>query len=740
MNTVLQRRRTDIKANNATIRRQMNPYNSHRTRIGVRGGDSGTSAGKHSSRHTNILVALAIFLSILYIYHEGGDVNDRKASLAEEASNKNIKNSVIVGSPTFVEQQPIGEGVTFEETLHHDSAHHSINNNNHNHEPINTAHEHKSIDNPMITKTDSKQSSLSSSNSQEEPKKSSTVEKKLSDNADWRTMIAQIKDTFYIRYGGKEEAMAMLERGIKTAADTETHAVKHTAERIVRAVMKEDNNNNADDQRNKFTMSFGGYSVTVGRGNYFHQSYPFILEKILNPLFDKALNLDLVVRNSAIGGIPSFPYGWCLPNFLGDDSDIISWDYGMNEGNGAEALEAYLRQGVRNLSKRPMMIILDNKKQRVDLLKAYYKNGVLPDSIAVGRGEVVKKTLLEKPENERPVGLQHWDEWGAPKGSPGQSKWHPKLMEHELIGWMIAMHFIDAIEVSLTMLESVSKDGSIDLGIKDTDHEQLVLLPEPVTGIPKGIPEAAVGHILYGTKLTDGSENEPSLWHMDPVSCRTNFLPNIDGHMSEIIVSGTTSDIGDDLMDKTDEHYQSGWVIDVGKVERETKRKVQKVDNGKGLGYIDMKLALYGIPGSGTLKFSLPHEGPIHDHKHDHEADINAPHWFDTLVFCEVNEKRGPKECQTEEDLTFIVGGIKSPSVTKITSAASYLKKEICVNVEIPKDAMVTKVDRIDEGDAGSVVADHNSVTLTVDVTVTGQHVNRIDGACSISHVVWQSH
>ena len=49
----------------------------------------------------------------------------------------------------------------------------------------------------------------------------------------------------------------------------------------------------------------------------------------------------------------------------------------MNEGNGAEAFEVYLRQGISNLAKRPMMIMLDTKKSRVDLLKAYYKNGVL---------------------------------------------------------------------------------------------------------------------------------------------------------------------------------------------------------------------------------------------------------------------------------------------------------------------------------------------------------------------------
>ena len=68
--------------------------------------------------------------------------------------------------------------------------------------------------------------------------------------------------------------------------------------------------------------------------------------------------------------------------------------------------------------------------------------------------------------------------------------------------------------------------------------------------------------------------------------------------------------------------------------------------------------------------------------------------------------------------------------MTKITSAASYLKKAICVNVKIPDDAVVQE----------NEINGTSKVKLSVDVTVTGKHVNRKDGACSISHVVWQSH
>jgi hypothetical protein len=126
-----------------------------------------------------------------------------------------------------------------------------------------------------------------------------------------RDKIRQIRQEFYDRYGGQTEAMSMLKRGIIPASsmdETSTNrAMRHTAERILLA---------AQNVEKRFVMSFGGYSVTVGRGNYYHQSYPFVMEKVLQPLF-KDMDLELIVRNSAIGGIPSFPYGWCLPNFFG---------------------------------------------------------------------------------------------------------------------------------------------------------------------------------------------------------------------------------------------------------------------------------------------------------------------------------------------------------------------------------------------------------------------------------------
>mmetsp|Transcript_5427 Transcript_5427/g.9064 ORF Transcript_5427/g.9064 Transcript_5427/m.9064 type:complete len:654 (-) Transcript_5427:37-1998(-) len=537
--------------------------------------------------------------------------------------------------------------------------------------------------------------------------------------ANARDQITKVREEFYTRYGGKPEALDMLKRGLRTfeneKAEKDMGSVRSTADRYLRSILRFEENQSSSlsaFQHAEFVMAFGGYSVTVGRGNHFEQSYPFIMEKILAPILAlPPLGVKLVVRNSAIGGIPSFPYGWCLPNFLGEDADAVSWDYGMNEGNGAAGLESYVRQALMMPKSPPMFILLDMKRPRLELLQKYVNMGFLPDPVALGGRDAVNKKLLQLPETDKPPGLQKWDEWGAPKGSPGQSPWHPKKMEHELMGWMMAMHMIDAVEVALNVME------------KDPNWREKVLQQNPSLGgeLPAPVIDVATSgaaSILHGAPSTDDS----SKWHMNHVSCRTSFLPNMFGNFDSIIESGVTKDEEDMLQSRDDSLFNGGWVMDVGKVERETKVKVQKYG---GLGYIDMKTALYGIPSSGTLKLWLPYElsatNPVQS-----SGDLLAGIYFNSVVFCEVNEKRGNKECNMLSDLAFEVGGaaVAKAGVTQIKGVASYLKKDICIRLDIPKDAKLS--------------TKGNDFGLPVDIKVSRSDVSRENGACSISHVIWE--
>ena len=78
-----------------------------------------------------------------------------------------------------------------------------------------------------------------------------------------------------------------------------------------------------------------------------------------------------MVRDAAIGGMTSsFPYGWCLKNFLGWDVDAYSWDVGMqgkgrrtrsrgNKGSGQEGFEAFLRNGMM-MERKPMLMVRED--------------------------------------------------------------------------------------------------------------------------------------------------------------------------------------------------------------------------------------------------------------------------------------------------------------------------------------------------------------------------------------------
>ena len=534
-----------------------------------------------------------------------------------------------------------------------------------------------------------------------------------------RDKISQIRNEFYTRYGGEDIAMTMLTKGLRTFENKNTKnndtSVRATANRFLSAIVRHEASvpSQQQNQQAKFVMAFAGYSVTVGRGNHLEQSYPFILQNILAPILQiPPFNTKLIVRNSAIGGIPSFPYGWCLSNFLGNDADLVSWDYGMNEGNGALGLESYVRQSLLLPKSPPLFVLLDMKsKKRLDILQQYVNLGVMPDPIALGNKDAVDKKLLSLPENERPIGLQKWDEWGAPKGAPGQSPWHPKKMEHELMGWMLSMYMLDALDDALNVMESDSNwRNSIFAKIEQHTAEEVVL-PPPITDASK----TGAASMLHGT----ASQINNKEWHMDHISCRTSFLPNVSGELNSIILSGVAKDDEDMLQSRDDSLFNGGWVMDVGKLERDTKLKVLKYG---GLGYVDMKTALYGIPSSGTLKLRLPYEG---FKTISHPAiNIHASEYFNAVVFCEVNEKRSDDECKMISDLNFRLGdaSVAKSNVSQVKDVASYLKKDICIRVEIPKDA---KLDA--------------ELGLVVEVTVSGSGVSRENGACSISHVIWES-
>jgi hypothetical protein len=535
-------------------------------------------------------------------------------------------------------------------------------------------------------------------------------------------LLAQFRSDFVEKYG--PDSMDWYKKGAHPFGSMDV-----TAQRFLSAASPEGTKT--------FVMAFAGYSVTVGRGNYFHESFPFVLETLLKPLLKELLSIDLEIRNAAIGGIPSFPYAFCTPHFLGDDADVISWDYSMNEGNGAAVMESYLRLSQKALNeKQPMMIVLDKNPQRRKLLQDYADLGILHDGIMLSRaGEVIPKKVLEMEDGvNKPLGLHKWDDFGAPQGCPGKSSWHPKKAEHEFLGYLLAMHFVDTLERALEMSHGWEAKDSF---LAATDR---LLLPKPLMTPPENNPDA-VTQLLYGHLEEDGSGN----YELHDLSCRTSFLPAQDHEkvLPSVVVNGLaqSEEFKDIMLERPDSLYQSGWVLDVSKIERDTKKKVEKCG---GLGYIDMKIALYGIPESGVLRMWLPYEG-TKDHGAGDE-DTSAHNYFDDLILCEANEKREDAACRLDRDLQITTGG-QAVTGQMVNGAGVYLKRQTCLHVEIPEGAQVTALsdlktssgEELSSEDRARLSSDANAIGLVVDLTASSA-VTRANGACCVSHIVWEQH
>uniref|UniRef100_A0A7S1BW83 Uncharacterized protein n=1 Tax=Corethron hystrix TaxID=216773 RepID=A0A7S1BW83_9STRA len=529
----------------------------------------------------------------------------------------------------------------------------------------------------------------------------------------------------------EEEEMAeddrALARGLREAGITGiTSDLLHTSKRILAA--------RQDDR--PFVMAFAGYSTTVGRGNYFNQSYPFVAERILREpmlelLGDGTNSGKFIVRNAGIGGIPSFPYGWCLENFLGSDADVVSWEFTLNEAGGIPGgLEAYVRH-VSSMPNVPKLIVKDSPKARgrLEVLRKYSKKNVLRDAVAV-YSDLAAEDFVSMKKEERPPGFKNWEEFGAPPGSPGQVKWHPTHQEHALYGWMIAMHILTSMELAAKL---------INLGLdKRTFTFKSPLLPRPLFP-PHNTDEKPIS-VLVGDPI-DGPLQEPtSPWLLNRVSCRTSFEPHLkdEGTLKDIVVSGLAPEKVDILLPKGMMTYGKGWVWDIGDSERKAKNRLTVHDGG--LGFIDSKTALYGLPISGMLNLWLPWEGTTGGWQATHHTPSvgdRASKWFKSFVICEVNEKRTAKECKMDTDVDYFVGGASAASkVEKIVApGVQYLTKDICVQVDVHSTSTLSS--RPDDGSGSSSITGSGNVGLSVDVKVTG-FLTLKDGACSISHVVWE--
>ena len=327
----------------------------------------------------------------------------------------------------------------------------------------------------------------------------------------------------------------------------------------------------------------------------------------------------------------------------------------------------------------------------------------LPDPLVLHTDPAVER-FLAMPESFRPLGFRDWRVFGAPKGAPGQAAHHPAKKEHEVLAWVLGMHFLSALEL---VAWSDDNDGNELL----CDEEE-TSLRRAVDGLPPP----------FSTNETDvsalfGYEDDRShSWKMIKLECRTTFEPVLSGRLSEVVVSGMAPahhQQGYYILPKGMSDYHPGWVLDWSESERTAKRKLERYEGG--LGFLDSKPAYFGIYRSRTLRMELPLVRGRSGEK--------ASGLLESVLVCQVNEKkRHPDACQADSQMQYIVGGAIATEVRLLDSAGTlYLGHKLCVRVSIPADGVL-------EGDR----------LVSLEVSVNDTHIAHIETACSVSHVVWE--
>ena len=235
---------------------------------------------------------------------------------------------------------------------------------------------------------------------------------------------------------------------------------------------------------------------------------------------------------------------------------------------------------------------------------------------------------------------------------------------------------------------------------------------------------------------------------MNPIHCRTTFQPLITGDLSELVVRGTTAEDLDVSLPKSQMYYNRGWTFDLSDEERQMKRKLSLYENE--LGFVDSKEAYYGIFESPAMQVLVPYlalpDGVINDETPGPMVGQPASDWFESIVVCQVHEKRDdPTACNMGSDVGFVVGGTNvTTSKTMKDTGTLYLGKPVCIKIAIPSTATLTSHNTLlatsysNPEERQRLLDDMDHVGVLLTIQVTNPHIARINQACSVSHLVWE--
>ena len=233
----------------------------------------------------------------------------------------------------------------------------------------------------------------------------------------------------------------------------------------------------------RFIWATGGHSSAAGHGNLFNESYTAYMERGAKDVF-RAIGIDLVGRNYAMGGMDSAPQiALCNEAIFGKDADVISWDFGMTDGKGHWKTTLYAsRIGLH--SNRPVHFSINNGgrnyKWRMAALKLAEDAGVptlqllpaveeaifkgIPDSFGLSDNDLKNLGPYAQyfkckgaVEGEEPCTTEKYNNNICPDRSY-KAKWHPGWRAHATTGNIIALFLTETLLDALKTVSQVTGD------------------------------------------------------------------------------------------------------------------------------------------------------------------------------------------------------------------------------------------------------------------------------------------
>lgn len=218
--------------------------------------------------------------------------------------------------------------------------------------------------------------------------------------------------------------------------------------------------------RRKFVVVVGGMSDTAGHGNLASEAYPMVMLRALRPVF-AAANIELEVRNFAMGGVPSFPSSVCMKEVFGDDVDLVVWDFRMVERDEIKG-ELYIRHALLLNA----IVMFKRNLPYLNKLSGKYAQ-------SAGLHVIDENPLIERLKSGGSKGISD-DTFCETKCScPGQVRWHSGWKIHRLRGLHMAMVYAESLLRALDKYEGLLARGSDPVRSRNWDEAMRIKGPMP---------------------------------------------------------------------------------------------------------------------------------------------------------------------------------------------------------------------------------------------------------------------